>query len=65
MSPFVNLGFGDIQWATGNLEYDYYEDYGKIVSPLATGHFFSVGGDGCVRYQWRWLLWGNRGTVGL
>ena len=41
MSPFVDLGFGDIQWATGNLRYD--EDYGVIVSPLAAGDFFQWG----------------------
>lgn len=39
----MKLGFGNIQWATGKLEYDYYADYGKIVSPLATGHFFQWG----------------------
>jgi hypothetical protein len=38
MSPFVDLGFGDIQWATGNLK-----DDGTIVSPLATGDYYQWG----------------------
>ncbi len=38
MSPFVYLGFGDIQWATGNLK-----DDGTIVSPLATGDYYQWG----------------------
>ena len=38
MSPFVDLGFGDIQWATGNLK-----DNGTIVSPLATGDYYQWG----------------------
>ena len=38
MSPFVYLGFGDIQWATGNLK-----DDGTIVSPLAAGDYYKWG----------------------
>lgn len=38
MVPFVYLGFGDIQWATGNLK-----DDGTIVSPLATGDYYQWG----------------------
>jgi len=38
MSPFVYLGFGDIQWATGNLK-----DDGSIVSPLDAGDYYRWG----------------------
>ena len=38
MSPFVYLGFGDIQWATGNLK-----DDGTIVSPLDAGDYYRWG----------------------
>ena len=38
MSPFVYLGFGDIQWATGNLQ-----DDGTIASPLAAGDYYKWG----------------------
>lgn len=38
MSPFVYLGFGDIQWATGNLK-----DNGTIVSPWLTGDYYRWG----------------------
>ncbi len=38
MSPFVYLGFGDIQWATGNLK-----DDGTIVSPLLAGDYYQWG----------------------
>ena len=38
MSPFVYLGFGDIQWATGNLK-----DDGTIVSPVAAGDYYQWG----------------------
>lgn len=35
MSPFVDLGFGDIQWATGNLNND-----GTIADPLLAGDYY-------------------------
>ena len=38
MSPFVDMGFGDIQWATGNLK-----DNGTIVSPWLTGDYYRWG----------------------
>jgi hypothetical protein len=38
MSPFVDLGFGDILWATGNLK-----DDGTIVSPWLTGDYYRWG----------------------
>lgn len=38
MVPFVDLGFGDIQWATGNLK-----DDGTIVSPLDAGDYYQWG----------------------
>lgn len=38
MSPFVYLGFGDIQWATGNLK-----DDGTIASPWLTGDYYRWG----------------------
>lgn len=38
MSPFVDLGFGDILWATGNLK-----DNGTIVSPWLTGDYYRWG----------------------
>ena len=38
MSPFVDLGFGDIQWATGNLK-----DDGTIVGPVAAGDYYQWG----------------------
>ncbi len=38
MSPFVNMGFGDILWATGNLK-----DDGSIVSPLESGDYYQWG----------------------
>ena len=38
MVPFVDLGFGDIQWATGNLK-----DDGTIVSPVAAGDYYQWG----------------------
>lgn len=38
MVPFVDLGFGDIQWATGNLK-----DDGTIVSPLDAGDYYLWG----------------------
>ena len=39
MSPFVDLGFGNILWATGNLD----KTHSKIVDPLEAGEYFKYG----------------------
>lgn len=39
MSPFVDLGFGNILWATGNLD----KTHSKIVDPLEAGEYFRYG----------------------